>query len=692
MTPKKLTAGDGYEYLTRQVAVHDSTERGRSSLNDYYSAKGESPGTWLGAGLSAFTDISAGDLVSESQMKALYGEGRHPDAEAIEARRVAELVAEGMKPKAAAKAAVAETKLGAAYRVYKGASEFRQAVAAEFTTYNTTRGLKWNTLIAGEDRAAIRTKVARDMFTKELGRGPLDEAELSGWVARNNRQKTTAVAGYDLCFSPVKSVSALHAVAPLQVKQRIEKANWLALQDTLAHIEANYAYTRVGTNGVAQVDIEGLIAAAFVHRDSRCGDPDWHVHVVISNKVQTRGTDGELRWLALDGNPIYKNAVAFSEYFNTRNEAHLREELGVAFAERGDTDPGKRPIREIVGVDPDLCRFWSSRRKRSRFDAASSPCNSRPSTVANRPRSKRPHWLSRPTSTPVKPNTNRAAKPNNAPSGVRKQSRSSVANAPCRTWCTRRCTPPPAVKSSPTSTGSRPPPTGSSRPSPPPGRGGSPTTFAPRCSASCARRTCAWRRSTPSPTGSTSAAVAPVRSLPIHHVENLTEPAELRHDDGTGVSPTPVADVHQRRGPRRRAASVSAAHAATAGKSTPRPSMSRCSTPGEQPRQTAQRRPRTTRPRVRDVRVEGAGRARAGRHRQNHRDAGAGAGVGSRRRPRARVRAAGSAAGVLRADIDADTDHHRQTRHRPRRLAASVKAVRPVLVPEWFAGSARTRC
>jgi len=36
--------------------------------------------------------------------------------------------------------------------------------------------------------------------------------------------------------------------------------------------------------------------------------------------------------------------------------------LGVRFAERTGTDPGKRPIREIVGVDPRLNQHWSTRR------------------------------------------------------------------------------------------------------------------------------------------------------------------------------------------------------------------------------------------------------------------------------------------------------------------------------------------
>src|SRR6202008_4528504 len=51
MSLHKLTAGDGYLYLVHQVAAADSTERGRSTLSDYYSAKGESPGRWVGSGL-----------------------------------------------------------------------------------------------------------------------------------------------------------------------------------------------------------------------------------------------------------------------------------------------------------------------------------------------------------------------------------------------------------------------------------------------------------------------------------------------------------------------------------------------------------------------------------------------------------------------------------------------------------------
>ena len=48
MTVHKLTAGDGYTYLTRQVASADERRTQGQSLADYYVARGNPPGVWLG--------------------------------------------------------------------------------------------------------------------------------------------------------------------------------------------------------------------------------------------------------------------------------------------------------------------------------------------------------------------------------------------------------------------------------------------------------------------------------------------------------------------------------------------------------------------------------------------------------------------------------------------------------------------
>jgi conjugative relaxase-like TrwC/TraI family protein len=369
MTMHKLTAGDGYEYLTRQVAAMDTTERGTASLTDYYTAKGETPGRWVGSGLASLASarwtvpaedlakvwaVPAASQVTEAQMKALFGEGLHPNADAISTY----VTARGARSVAVAEA----TKLGRRFRIRDADTTFARALAVAYRDHNRAAGQAWNAPIDDATRAVIRTGVARGRFAQQYGRAPSDDRELSGFIARETRARTTAVAGYDLTFSPVKSVSALWAIAPIEVASVIEECHEAAIADALAWLESNAAFTRTGTDGVAQVDTTGLIGAAFTHRDSRAGDPDLHTHVAISNKVATIGPDGGLRWLALDGDPIHRFTVAVSELYNTRLEAHLGQRLELSFAET-PTERGKRPVREIVGMAAELLERWSSRRR-----------------------------------------------------------------------------------------------------------------------------------------------------------------------------------------------------------------------------------------------------------------------------------------------------------------------------------------
>ena len=69
----KLSAGNGYDYLTRQVAVQDATERGYTGLASYYTEKGETPGVWVGSGCADIREGFAGSVVSQEQMQALFG-------------------------------------------------------------------------------------------------------------------------------------------------------------------------------------------------------------------------------------------------------------------------------------------------------------------------------------------------------------------------------------------------------------------------------------------------------------------------------------------------------------------------------------------------------------------------------------------------------------------------------------------
>jgi len=74
------------------------------------------------------------------------------------------------------------------------------------------------------ERARVRTEVATELFAAEHRRPPQDARELAAAIAKHSRPQTTAVAGYDLTFSPVKSVSTLWALAEPAVAAQIEKA------------------------------------------------------------------------------------------------------------------------------------------------------------------------------------------------------------------------------------------------------------------------------------------------------------------------------------------------------------------------------------------------------------------------------------------------------------------------------------
>ncbi|WP_460819418.1 MobF family relaxase [Nocardioides korecus] len=279
MTVHKLTAGDGYTYLTRQVASADEQRPRGQSLADYYVARGNPPGVWLGAG-SALLGLE-GTPVYEAQMKSLFGQGLHPNAE--------RLLASG--------ATSSQVRLGRPF--------------------------------AGQDE-----------FTSVPGRA------------------SRTVSGFDLVFTPVKSVSILWGLSSPETRSQVEDAHHAAVASAMNWVQTHAAFTRTGHAGVAQIDATGLICAAFDHRESRAGDPDLHTHVAVANKVC--GSDG--RWRSLDARGLFGLGVAASEHYNTRLEDELARRLGVEFQERSGRSRNKRPVREVVGIPQQLITHFSRRR------------------------------------------------------------------------------------------------------------------------------------------------------------------------------------------------------------------------------------------------------------------------------------------------------------------------------------------
>ncbi|MGG5258811.1 MobF family relaxase [Phycicoccus avicenniae] len=330
MTLHKLSAGSGYEYLTRQVAAGDATGLGPGGLEAYYSEKGEAPGRWVGTGLVGVDGLEAGDVVTAEQMRHLFGSGLHP---------------------------VTGAALGARYRVQgaDGYAGFNREVARRVAARGPVGHEEPDPAARA---AAVRSEVARELFVRERGRAPRDERELASAVVRYSRPQRVTVAGFDLTFSPVKSVSALWAVAPPEVARAIELAHAAAVTEALAYIEREVLFTREGKDGARQVETRGLVASAFTHRDSRAGDPDLHTHVAVANKVQTV----EGKWLSVYGRVLHQHVVAVSETYNTALERHLVADLGLRFTDRAEAPGERRPVREVVGVDPGLCQRWSRRR------------------------------------------------------------------------------------------------------------------------------------------------------------------------------------------------------------------------------------------------------------------------------------------------------------------------------------------
>jgi hypothetical protein len=287
----RLNAGEGYLYLLRHVAAGDVDRRMVTPLTAYYTASGYPPGRWMGQGLRGLGDgeLVSGSEVTEAQMAALFGRAEDP---------------------------VTSRKLGEPYRVFK---------APEERIRDRIRELDPALSDAEHERAV--TRIRREEMRKK------------------SRQ---AVAGFDLTFSPVKSVSALWATADVGTQEQIVAANHDAVADVLSLIEQHAAFTRSGDGGIAQLDTRGVIAAAFDHWDSRSGDPQLHTHVVVANRVQ--GPDGA--WRTLDGRVLYRAAVAMSEIHNVLLADHLTRRLGVNWELRERGTRPRRPSRRPQRPDP----------------------------------------------------------------------------------------------------------------------------------------------------------------------------------------------------------------------------------------------------------------------------------------------------------------------------------------------------
>jgi conjugative relaxase-like TrwC/TraI family protein len=163
------------------------------------------------------------------------------------------------------------------------------------------------------------------------------------------------VASFDLSFSDPKSVSLLAAGSSPEVRAEVQAARHVAIRNVLGWLEQEAVGVRRGHNGVDRFRGSGLTAAAFDHRTSREGDPQWHTHVLVQNA--TLGPDQ--RWSALDSRKLYAHAMTADRLYHAVLRAELTRRLDVRW----------RPVdqrsgaAEIDGLhDRNLLQAFSKRR------------------------------------------------------------------------------------------------------------------------------------------------------------------------------------------------------------------------------------------------------------------------------------------------------------------------------------------
>jgi conjugative relaxase-like TrwC/TraI family protein len=162
----------------------------------------------------------------------------------------------------------------------------------------------------------------------------------------------STVATIDLTFSAPKSVSVLFAIADDVVAIALRDAHERAVDVALGYLEREACFTRRGHAGAERVRGEGFIAASYLHRMSRAGDPQLHTHVVAGNLTRADG-----RYTALDAHALYEHKSAAGAVYRAVLRAEVRERLAWV-----SWRPAGRGLFEIDGVpEPVLCHFSQRR-------------------------------------------------------------------------------------------------------------------------------------------------------------------------------------------------------------------------------------------------------------------------------------------------------------------------------------------
>ena len=170
-----------------------------------------------------------------------------------------------------------------------------------------------------------------------------------------NAKKKGRVNGLDLTMSVPKSVSALWATAPVDVRIVIEECLHAANDEVLKFVETTLPLIRLGKGGIEK-ETGSMVSASFLHTLSREEEPQLHVHNVIQNLALS----GEGHWFSVNSRILHNWTPALGRVFRCTLAQELirRLEVKLIRAQRGE-----RLLSwfEILGVPQELLKHWSSR-------------------------------------------------------------------------------------------------------------------------------------------------------------------------------------------------------------------------------------------------------------------------------------------------------------------------------------------
>jgi conjugative relaxase-like TrwC/TraI family protein len=234
----------------------------------------------------------------------------------------------------------------------------------EYYCEGDTRVPTW--LVVG-DKTAVGAGSGLDGAA--LDGGCADTAAAARWLddgiapngAAGRAFTAASVHGFDLVFAAPKSVSLLRALTDDVGEKVMQYAHLRAIDAAMTYLHEHAGYTRVHNPLTGMKDLQrlpGLVAIAYQHETSRCGDPHLHTHVIVPNR-QVRA-DGAL--VSQDSKSLHHEAKAAGIVYQATLRHVLHAERGFEW-EPVDEHSG---MAEIAGITKACVRAWSQRSTRLR--------------------------------------------------------------------------------------------------------------------------------------------------------------------------------------------------------------------------------------------------------------------------------------------------------------------------------------